>query len=398
MTNKYRKINELTYYVGANDRKTHLFENNWPLPHGVSYNSYLIADKFSAIIDTIEFGSDKNFLSNINEILKGKTLDYLIINHMEPDHSGSIGTLLTMYPNIKLVGNAQTFKILNSYFKVNTENFLSVKDGDTLDLGTIKLSFALIPWVHWPETMVTIDTTNKVLFSCDAFGGFGTLDGGIFDDEHDFESEYLDDMRRYYSNIVGKYSGMVQKAFAKLAGVDIKVIAPSHGLIWRSNPTKVLTLYDNWSKYVSEKGVVIAYASMYGNTEKMADMIASLLSERGVRNIKIYDVSKSHISYILSDIWKYKGLILGTCAYNTQMHPMMDHLCNEIKLIAPKEKRVAVFGSFSWNGAGVKNLKSTLSSMGMEIIEPIVEISGSDVENKFLSQAEKLADLFSSKL
>src|SRR5574344_217474 len=398
MTNKYRKINEFTYYVGANDRKTHLFENNWPLPHGVSYNSYLITDKFSAIIDTIEFGSDKNFLSNINDILRGKSLDYLIVNHMEPDHSGSIGVLLKMYPSIKIIGNVQTHKIMNSYFKIDSQNFITVKDGDTLDLGTVKLSFALIPWVHWPETMVTIDTTNKVLFSCDAFGSFGTLDGGIFDDEHDFEAEYLNDMRRYYSNIVGKYSGMLQKAFAKLAGADIKVIAPSHGLIWRTNPAKVLELYDNWSKYVSEKGVVIVYASMYGNTEKMADNIASLLAERGVRNIKIYDVSKTHVSYILSEIWRYRGLILGTCAYNTQMHPMMEHLCNEIKLIAPKEKTVAVFGSSSWNGAGVKNLKSTLSSMGMEIIEPIVETFGSDTANDFYPQAEKLADNFSAKL
>lgn len=398
MTNKFRKINNLTYYLGANDRKTHLFENNWPLPHGVSYNSYLIADKFSALIDTIEYGSDKDFLSNINEVLGGKPLDYLIVNHMEPDHSGSVGVLLQMYPSLKVVGNAQTLKIMSSYFKLNHNNFITVKDGETLSLGTITLTFALVPWVHWPETMVTLDVVNKVLYSCDAFGSFGTLDGGIFDDQHDFEAEYLDDMRRYYSNIVGKYSGMVQKALEKLKGVEVKVIAPSHGLIWRSNPAKVLSLYDEWSRYQSEKGVVIAYASMYGNTEKMADAIAAELCEKGIRNIKIYDVSKTHASYILSEIWKYDTLILGTCAYNTQMHPMMEHLCNEIKLIAPKNKTVAIFGSSSWNGAGVKNLRKFVCEMGMDIVEPVVETFGADTQSTLAAQAQKLVEVIAEKI
>ena len=330
-------ISNNIHYVGVNDRKKHLFENNWPLPYGVSYNSYLIKDTKSALIDTIEYGSNDNYLNNIERILEGSPLDYLIVNHMEPDHSSMIECVLRRFPDVKIVGNAQTHKILKLYFNIPDSSLLVVKDGEVLDLGEHKLSFHFIPWVHWPETMVTYDQTTCTLFSCDAFGGFGTLDGSIFDDENDFEGHYKTEMLRYYSNIVGKYSNMVQKAFAKLQGVEIKMIAPSHGLVWRGNPGRVLELYSKWCNWESEKGVVIAYASMYGNTEQMADLIGAKLGAKGIP-VRTHDVSKSHVSYMLADIWKTKGLILGTCAYNIQMHPMMEHLCNEIKLVAPKDK------------------------------------------------------------
>lgn len=377
-------ISNKIHYVGTNDRKKHLFENNWPLPFGVAYNSYLIADEHTALVDTLEYGSDCEYLQRIDTILGGRPLEYMIINHLEPDHSSMIGEIIRAYPNITLVGNCTTFRLLENYYPVPAEQRLEVKDGDTLSLGHHTLTFAWVPWVHWPETMVTYDTTDKVLFSCDAFGGFGTLDGGIFDDEIEFEKNYLTEMRRYYSNIVGKWSDKVQNAFKKLEGLEIKIICPSHGPIWRTDPAKVLGLYNKWSNHEAERGVVIAYASMYGNTEKMADAIARALAEEGIKNIRVFDVSKTHVSYLINEIWEYSGLILGTCAYNGEMHPMMHHLVHEISVANPKNKTVGVFGSSSWNGAGVKTLKKLLTDMKMPFIEKGVEVSG-------VASADKLA-------
>ena len=381
------------YYVGVNDRKKHLFENNWPLPHGVSYNSYLVKDKKSALIDTIEYGSNDNYLNTIEALLEGAPLDYLVVNHMEPDHSSMIECVMRRFPQVKVIGNAQTKKILSLYFNVPDDSFILVKDGETIDLGEKKLSFHLVPWVHWPETMVTYEQTTATLFSCDAFGGFGTLDGSIFDDENDFEENYKGEMLRYYSNIVGKYSNMVQKAIDKLKDVKINIIAPSHGLVWRGNPGKVVGLYSKWCNWESDNGVVVAYASMYGNTEQMADYIGRLLGEKGIP-VRTFDVSKTHVSYILSNVWRYKGLILGTCAYNTQMHPMMEHLCNEIKLIAPKNKILSIFGSSSWNGAGVKSLLKYAPEMGMEVKCTPLEIMGAASLDKLEEAAQNFVNSF----
>lgn len=379
-------------YLGTNDRKKVLFENNWPLPNGVAYNSYLINDEKTALVDTLEFGSKDDYLDVIAGHLNGKDLDYIVVNHMEPDHSSMIGVLLKFYPGVKVVSNIKAFKMLEAYFKISPDNFMEVKEGDTLDLGYHKLTFHITPWVHWPETMMTYDTTDKVLFSCDAFGSFGTLDGGIFDDEINF-SFYEDEMRRYYSNIVGKYSNMVQKAFAKLKDLEIKIICPSHGPVWRSNPSKAVELYDKWSRHVSEEGVVIAYASMYGNTEKMADYLARLIAERGIKNIRIFDVSKTHASYIISEIWKYRGVVLGSSAYNAGMHPMMEHLCHELSVVGPKDKNYALFGSYSWNGGGLKSLLAFSEKVSWNKIAEPVELIGAPDEMKmdgFRSVAENI--------
>ena len=390
-------ISNKIHYIGTNDRKKHLFENNWPLPYGVSYNSYLIADEHTALVDTLEYGSDPDYLTNIDTILEGRPLEYLIINHLEPDHSSMIGEILRTYPDVTVVGNCTTFKLLANYYAVPQEQKLEVMDGSTLSLGHHVLTFAWVPWVHWPETMVTYDTTDKVLFSCDAFGGFGTLDGGIFDDEIDFDKFYLTEMRRYYSNIVGKWSDKVQSAFQKLGGLEIKIICPSHGPIWRENPGKVLSLYNRWSTHQAEKGVVIIYASMYGNTEKMADKIARALAQEGVKNIRVFDVSKTHVSYLINEIWEYNGLILGTCAYNGQMHPMMHHLVHEISVANPKNKVVGVFGSSSWNGAGVKTLKKELEAIKITPTEKSVELFGVTTDDKLQGVKEFAAD-FASRL
>ncbi|MEG0601820.1 MAG: FprA family A-type flavoprotein [Mucinivorans sp.] len=382
------KVTDRIYYLGVNDRRKQLFENMWPLPSGVAYNSYLIKDEKTALMDTVEMGTSQSYVAKVEEVLAGRELDYLVINHMEPDHSGEIMEIVRRYPNVKIVGNGKTFKILEAYFGLS-DNLMEVCDGATLELGHHRLKFVLTPWVHWPETMMTYDETDGVLFSADAFGTFGTLDGGIFDDEVDFES-YREEMRRYYSNIVGKYSAMVQKAFAKLSGVQINIICPLHGPIWRQNPGKVIELYDRWSRYLAREGVVIIYASMYGNTAVAADYIARRLSEAGVREIKVHDISKTHISYLISDIWKYQGVILGSCAYNAQMFPLMETLTRELVHMGLKNKHLGIFGSYSWNGGGVRNLQAFAQEIGWQQVSPGVDIFGSPTPEK-LAACQELA-------
>ncbi len=369
------QIREKVFCISVNDRKKHLFENLWPLPDGVAYNSYVIADEKTALFDTVETGSDFDFVSRVESVLKGRALDYLVINHMEPDHSGEIRDVLRRYPDVKLVGNGKTAKILEGYLGT-LENFQEVKDGETLSLGHHVIRFVFTPWVHWPETMMSYDTTDGILFSGDAFGSFGTLNGGLFDDEICFDKYYESEMRRYYSNIVGKYSNMVQKAFAKLAGADIRIIAPLHGPVWRENPGRVIGLYDRWSRYEAEDAVAVMYASMYGNTEQVADYIARGLAERGIRDIRVYDVSKTHVSYLINEVWRCRGIVLGSCAYNTYMHPNMEHLTTELSHYGVKNRLLGLFGSYSWNGGGVRNLKGFAENCGWTLVADPADILG----------------------
>ncbi len=373
----YSRVNvtDRIFYLGVNDRRKNLFENLWPLPEGVSYNSYLIRDQSTALVDTVEIGTAGDYVGWIGSLLEGRPLDYLIINHMEPDHSGEIGNVVRSFPGVKIVGNSKTFKMLEAFFGI-TENLIEVKDGDILDLGHHKLAFYMTPWVHWPETMMTYDTTEKILFSGDAFGSFGALSGGVFDDEIDFDRCYRDEMLRYYSNIVGKYSNMVQKALLKLKGLEVRTVCSVHGPVWRKDPGKVIGLYDRWSRQESEDGVLIVYASMYGNTAVMADYIARGLAARGVRDIRVCDVSKTHISYLLRDAWKYKGIILGTCSYNTEMFPLMSQFTHELELQAVRNKCLAVFGGHSWNGCGVKALNAFAEKIGWEYLNEGIDIMG----------------------
>jgi len=376
------------HWIGVNDRRKRLFENIWPLDRGVSYNSYLIVDDKTALIDTIEDRAAGNYIERIETLLNGRSLDYLIINHMEPDHSGEIKEIFNHFKGVKLVGNAKTFKMVEAYWGIK-DNLVQVDDGDTLDLGYHNLKFVMTPWVHWPETMMTYDQTEQILFSGDAFGSFGALDGGIFDDEINFDF-FEDEMRRYYSNIVGKYSNMVQKAFAKLKGIPVKVVASTHGPVWRSNPSKVTELYDRWSRYEAEEGVVIIFASMYGNTEDIADYIGRKIAENGVKNIRIHDVSRTHISHLINEIWKYRGLVLGSCAYNSEMFPLMEQLTRELTHMGIKNKKLALFGSYSWNGGGVKNLLKFAEEAKLELVAEPAEIYGKPNAEK-LQQFDELA-------
>ena len=307
------------HYVGVNDRTTTRFEGLWSLPQGVSYNAYLVVGEKIALIDTVEEAFGSRLEANIREVLGDRKVDYLVVNHMEPDHSSSITALRRLYPDLQIVTNAKALQMIEGYYGL-CGGTIEVKEGDTLDLGGKTLSFHLIPMVHWPETMVTWCPEEQTLFSGDAFGCFGALDGGITDSEVDPE-RYWDEMRRYYAAIVGKYGAPVQKALQKLAGLEIRSICPTHGPVWQKQIGRVVDLYDRMSRYEGEPGVVIAYASMYGNTEQLAERIARELAAEGVRNIRIYNLSYADPSVVLRDVFRFDTLLVGGPTYNAGLFP-----------------------------------------------------------------------------
>ena len=381
------------HYVGVNDRKTHLFEGMWPIPYGVSYNSYLVVDEKVALVDTVEIGYFDIFLQNIKSILGDRPIDYLIVNHMEPDHSSSIALIKQYYPHVTLVGNVKTFGMIDGYYGVETQR-LVVKEGDTLDLGHHKLSFYMAPMVHWPEVMVTYDATEQVLFSADAFGTYGTVDGGPIDTQINLD-KYWDEMVRYYANIVGKYGTPVQKALQKLGALPIQMICSTHGPVWTENISKVIGIYDRLSRYDADKGAVIVYGSMYGHTEQMAELIAKQLTANGVKNVVMHNVSKSHSSYILADIFKYNGLIIGSPTYNTQLYPEVEAILGKILMRDIKGRCLGWFGSFSWAGKAVGLLGEFAEKSHFTLVgEPVEMKQGmlASVEELCKALAEAMAE------
>lgn len=368
---RLKKLADDLYYVGVNDRHTHLFENMVPLPHGISYNSYLILDEKTVLVDTVEIGFSEQFIDKILQVLDGRKLDYLIVNHMEPDHSGSIKTLRREFPNVKIIGNAKTFGMIEGYFGIK-DNLLEVKDGDTLSLGKHELKFFLTPMVHWPETMMTYDTTTNTLFSGDAFGSFRALDGGVIDTELVIDI-YWAEMYRYYATVVGKYGSPVQKALKKLAHLNLNMICSTHGPVWTEKIPEAVAVFDKLSRYEGEKGVVIAYGSMYGNTEQMAEIVASYLSDYGIKNIIVHNLSKSDYSSVLRDIFKYKGLIIGSPTYCNEPYPKVQDLMDRLEIRGVKNRTFGCFGSYTWAGAAVKSLHSFADKMGWEVCDGSVE-------------------------
>lgn len=348
------KIKGKIHYVGVNDRNKNLFEGLWPLPNGVSYNSYLIDDESVTLIDTVEVDFFETYLKNIRAVIGDRQIDYLVINHMEPDHSGSIALIKKYYPGIVIVGNKKTFDMIDGFYGIVGENYV-VAEGSELNIGYHKLTFAMIPMVHWPETMVTIDTTEHVVFTGDAFGCFGALNGGVIDSQIRTD-EFWREMERYYSNIVGKYGGPVQKALKKLEGIQIDAICPTHGPVWTVEIPRVIEIYDRLSKYDTQEGIVICYGTMYGNTERMAEAIARSASEAGIKNIVMYNVSKTHHSYIIADVFRFRGLIVGAPTYNTGLYAEMDVLINELASRDIKKHYLGWFGSFAWAGQAVKKI------------------------------------------
>ena len=349
-----QQITKGTYYVGVNDRNKNLFEGLWPLPNGVSYNSYLIVDEKVCLVDTVEVDFFIPYIRNIQEVIGDRPIDYLVINHMEPDHSGAIELIRKYYPNITLVGNKKTFGMVQGFYGIGT-NLLEVKNGDRLALGSRELQFVLTPMVHWPETMVTLDPTTCTLFSGDAFGCFGALNGGVIDAQINCDTFWLE-MVRYYSNIVGKYGTPVQNALKKLQGVQIDYICSTHGPVWHEHVAKVIDLYDRMSRYESEEGLVICYGTMYGNTERAAEMIARAASEAGVKNIVMYNVSKTHHSYIIRDVFRYKALIVGAPTYNAGLYHEMEVLLSELAGKDIKNHLLGWFGSYAWAGKAVDRI------------------------------------------
>ena len=373
-----KEITSKIHYVGVNDRNKELFEGLWPLPNGVSYNSYLIVDEKICLVDTVEATFFVNYIKNIQNVIGDRPIDYLIINHMEPDHSGSIALIKKYYPNIKVVGNKKTFGMMQGFYGIGGDE-MEVKSGDKLSLGSYELTFVLTPMVHWPETMMTLatDQTTTTLFSGDAFGCFGALNGGIVDSEINCDGFWLE-MVRYYSNIVGKYGTPVQNALKKLAGVNLDYICSTHGPVWHEHIGKVVDMYDRMSRYETEEGLVICYGTMYGNTERAAEVIAQAASEAGIKNIVMHNVSKSHHSYIIRDVFRYRGLIVGAPTYNTGLYHEMDVLLSELAQRDIKNHLLGCFGSYGWASKAVgKILEWNENHLHFEPVGTPVEIKQS---------------------
>src|SRR5690554_310026 len=382
------------YYVDVNDRTKHLFESMWPLPLGVSYNSYIIDDEKTALIDTVDICYSDVFFRKIVSVLGDRPIDYLVVNHMEPDHSGSIELLVSRYPNIQIVGNKSSVDMHNGYYGI-TKNVIQVEDLEELNLGKHILQFYMTPMVHWPETMMTYVKENRVIFSGDAFGTFGTIDGGVLDTQMRTE-KYRDEMIRYYSNIVGKFGSPVQTALKKLSGVEIDMICSTHGPVWTSEGevADVVSLYDKLSKYDADNGLVIAYGSMYGHTEELAETIAHSAAENGLKDIVLHNVAKSHVSDIIRDVFKYKGLIIGSPTYNNKLYPEVESLVSSLQNRNLKNRVFGCFGGFTWSDASAKNLLAFANEMEFELIsDPVVikQAMLSDVQEAAQELGEKMA-------
>lgn len=368
-----QKLTDNIYYIGVNDRTTALFEGLWPLPAGVSYNSYLIDDEKTAVIDCVGPEFFEEHLANMRSVLGNRTVDYIVVNHMEPDHSGALALFRQFYPQARIVGNKKTVSMLEGYYGIDGADCIAVADGTTLELGRHTLSFHLVPMVHWPETMVTYDSTSGTLFSGDAFGCFGALNGTVLDTETDIEP-YFPEMRRYYSNIVGKYATPVQNALKKLAAINIKMICPTHGPVWTEAAGRVIAEYDRMSRYEAAEGAVVVYASMYGNTRQMAEEVARGLSEAGIRKIVVHDAARTPLSFILSDIFTYKGLAIGATTYNGDVNPAVKAVLEAVKLREVKHRAMAAFGSFTWAGKAAKTISDFADNMGYTQPAPAVEM------------------------
>ena len=362
-----RNLKDDITYLGVEDRRLHLFENIFPLDRGVTYNSYLIQDEKTALLDTVDHTAGKQFMENLEHVLCGRKLDYLIVNHMEPDHCALIDEIVLRYPEIQVVSTAKTFQMISQFFTLalTEEQKLVVKEGDELSLGKHVLSFVMAPMVHWPEVMFTYDKTDGILFSADAFGVFGTNNGNLFADEMNYKAkDFTDDARRYYSNIVGKYGMQVQNVLKKACKLDIRMICPLHGPVWREDLDFIVGLYDKWSKYEAEdKALAVFYNSVYGNTESVIDALTLRLAEKGVKNIAVYDVSKTDVSVLISESFRVSHIVFGATTYNNGLFPKMENLIQDMKALTVQNKKYAIIENGTWAPAAGKLLKAELDSM-----------------------------------
>lgn len=393
-----RKITDDLTWLGANDRRLALFESAYPIPEGISYNAYLLSDEKTVLLDTADKAVAPRFLENLAHALGGRPLDYLVVNHMEPDHTATLEDVLLRHPETKVVLNQKTLSMVKQFFDFDIDaRAILVKEGDTLATGRHTLTFVMAPMVHWPEVMVTYDMTDKTLFSADAFGTFGALNGSLFADEVDFERDLLPSARRYYTNIVGKYGAQVMALLNKLSSLEIKTICPLHGPIWRENIVCFIEKYQKWATWQpEEKGVVIAYASVYGHTENAADIVANALSERGVRNIVMYDVSVTDPSYVLADCFRYSHLVFAAPTYNSGLFTTMDTLLRELSAHGLRERTVALIENGTWAPQSGKHMRAILDEMkDLTILENSVTFKSSvkaPEESELRALADTIAD------
>lgn len=346
-----RNVTEDLWWVGGNDRRLTLFENIHPIPRGVSYNSYLLLDEKTVLFDTVDWSACRQFLENIDHVLDGRGLDYLVINHMEPDHGASIEEVLLRHPETKVISTEKAFMLMRQFGFDVDGRMEQVQEGDTRTFGKHTVTFVAAPMVHWPEAMVTFDTTDGVLFAADAFGSFGALDGKLFADEVNFDRDWIDDARRYFTNIVGKYGPHVQLLLKKAGGIldQIQYICPLHGPVWRKDLLYFIDKYDHWSRYEpEEQGVMIAYASMYGNTEAAANALATKLCEKGMTNVVMYDVSKTHVSYLISETFRLSHVVLASVTYNLGIYPVMHNYLMDMKALNLQKRTFAIIENGSW--------------------------------------------------
>lgn len=391
-----KKILDNVYYVGVNDNMTKLFEGLWPLPYGVSYNSYIVKGEKIALIDTVHKDNSKQFIENIKKVICNQSIDYIIVNHMEPDHSGSLNDVLTSYPDAKIICTKVAYPMIKGFYGISDESkFQFVKDGDEINLGNYSLQFFTAPMVHWPETMVTYFKEEKILFSGDAFGTFGSLNSDVIDSNISTDL-YFNEMYRYYSNIVGKYGRFVQKALEKLSGLEINYICSTHGPIWHSKIKEVINITDKLSKYETEEGVVIVYGSMYGNTQKATEHISAKLNECGVKKIIIHNASSAEMSDMISDAFRYKGLIICSPTYSGSIFPPIDAFLTALKLREIKNHTVAVLGSFTWASSAEKLIRQQIEEMKLDLVGSIAMPHRPNAE--ILSQIDKLITEFCAKI
>lgn len=387
------KVTDSVKYIGVDDHDIDLFESQYVVPNGVSYNSYVILDEKVAVMDTVDACKTDEWLVNLEEALDGRNVDYIVVSHMEPDHAASLQVLAEKYPEAKVVGNAKTFNMIPQFFTFDLEGRkVVVKEGDTLSLGSHTLQFVMAPMVHWPEVMVTYDTVDKILFSADAFGSFGTVDGNIFADEVDFEHRYMDEARRYYTNIVGKYGPQVQSLLKKASGLEIKMICPLHGFVWRKDFDKFIDKYVKWSTYTPEiQSVLIPYASVYGGTQNVVEILASKLADLGVKDIKIVDTSITDSSYVVSEAFKYSHIVFASTTYNNGIFISMENLLHDIVAHNLQNRKIAIIENGSWAPTSGKLMTDLVSQLkNTEIIGNKLTLKSTIKENQ-MEEIENLA-------
>ena len=400
----YRKVTDDLYWVGANDHRLALFENIHPLYHGVSYNAYVLLDEKTVLFDTADWSVGRQFIDNVKAVLGGRPLDYLVINHVEPDHAASIEEILLRWPQVRIVTSPKAVILLHQFgFPIDAGQVEEVQEGDSKCFGRHTIAFVSAPMVHWPEAMVSFDTTSGVLFSADAFGSFRALDGMLFADEFHFDSEWLDDARRYYTNIVGKYGPQVQALLNKassLVGLDnIKFICPLHGPVWRRDLGYLIDKYVHWATYEpEERGVMIVYASMYGNTETAAEVLSTKLAERGVTNTRLYDVSSTHVSYLISDLFKYSHLVLASVTYNLGIFPPMHSFLMDMKALNLQKRTVALVENGSWAPRSGALMREELEKLKhMDILDDSLTMASS-LQEQNLGEMDALADAIAASV